>query len=138
MTKSWPVSYRWLALGTVVIYTAIGSRTVNIAAAQQLPPRSNSERETTLTLQFNIAPGALGVVVPAFENATQLHVILSSEMSVLASPGVSGQVLPGTSLAPARSNACSAESGPTEPRPADPYSERSCWWFRNQGRGIPP
>ena len=109
MTKSWPVSYRWIALGTVVIYTAIGSRTVNIAAAQQLPAKSNSERETELTLQFNIAPGTLGVVLPAFENATHLRVDLSdSKMSDLmpprASPECSGrnapldQILKGTGL----------------------------------------
>jgi catecholate siderophore receptor len=98
MKKSWPVTYRWLALGTVVIYTAIGSRTVNIAAAQQLPARSNDERETALTLQFHIAPGTLGIVLPAFETATQLHVIIAGTMSDLASPGVSGTMRPDRAL----------------------------------------
>jgi catecholate siderophore receptor len=92
------VSYRLLAVGTVAIYTAIGSRTVNVASAQQLPPSASKERGTPHALQFNIPPGTLDVVVPAFKNATQLHVQLPETMSGVSSLGVSRLFVPERAL----------------------------------------
>ncbi len=65
-SKSWPVAYRWLAVGTVVVYTAIGSSVVNVAAAQELPSKQNSGAVPSSVLQFNIPPGTLGSVLPEF------------------------------------------------------------------------
>lgn len=100
-TKSWRVTYRWLAVGTAVIYTAVGGRTVNTAAAQQLPeaPGSDKGQTTSRTLQFNIAQGTLETILPAFENASQLHVIApDTNMLTLSSPGVSGTLQPERAL----------------------------------------
>ncbi len=92
-SSTWPVSYRWLAVGTLAIYTAIGGRIVNIASAQQLPQQSADASRLPQTLQFNIAPGTLETVLPAFEHATQLHVIVpDAKMASLASPGSLGGV----------------------------------------------
>lgn len=97
--NSWPIAYRWLAMGTVVIYTAIGSTTVSMAAAQELPSTSKVSDAAGQILQFNIAPGTLGEVLPGFENATHLHVVApDSRMSQLPSPGVSGMYRPGGAL----------------------------------------
>jgi len=35
--NNWPVAYRWAAMGTLVIYTAVGTKTVSVAWAQQDP-----------------------------------------------------------------------------------------------------
>jgi catecholate siderophore receptor len=86
-------------MGTVIIYTAIGSRTVNMAVAQQpLPAQSNPSPNQTL--RFNISPGMLDEVLPAFENATELHIVIPDRnMANLASPGVSGVYKPERALA---------------------------------------
>ena len=33
---NWPITYRWLAMGTLVAYSAVGSETVDVAFAQDL------------------------------------------------------------------------------------------------------
>src|SRR4051794_9232158 len=88
-TKSWPVAYRWLAVGTIAFYTVVGSRTVNVAMAQELPrPNSRPEAENQ---PFNIPPGTFDSVLRAFENASGLHVAVPDPgMLNLSSPGVSG------------------------------------------------
>jgi catecholate siderophore receptor len=111
--RSWPVAYRWLTIGAVVIYTAIGSRTVSVAAAQELPDRTRNDvarnRNTPpRTIEFNIPPGRLESAIGAFERTTGVHVIIpEAGMLTLASPGVSGvykfdqaleQILVGTGL----------------------------------------
>jgi len=98
--NSWPIAYRWLAMGTVVIYTAIGSKTVSVAAAQELPSTPKVSDAAGQTLQFNISPGMLDEVLPAFENATHLHVIVPDDrMSKLPSPGISGMYPPDSAMA---------------------------------------
>ena len=39
---SWPITYRWTAIGTVVACSAVGSKTVNVAYAQSVPPPNGS------------------------------------------------------------------------------------------------
>jgi hypothetical protein len=75
-TRSWPVACQCLAAGTVRIYAAVASRIVSVAAARQVPSRPNNGEGPTRTLQFNIGPGMLEVALAAFENATELHVIV--------------------------------------------------------------
>ena len=33
----WPITYKWVAVGTLVAYTAIGSQKVTLAQTQQRP-----------------------------------------------------------------------------------------------------
>jgi catecholate siderophore receptor len=101
--KSWPVAYRWLAVGTVVIYTAIGTRTVTIAQAQE-PPRTRGAAQvgspsTGREQQFEIPAGTFDTVLQLFGNATGLHISVSDAgMLGLASPGVSGLYKPDRAL----------------------------------------
>ncbi len=100
---SWLIAYRWVAMGTVVIYTAIGSKTVSVAAAQELLSTSKVNDTAGQALQFNIAPGMLDDVLLAFENATHLHVVVPDpRMSKLSSPGVSGMYGPDSTARTAR------------------------------------
>jgi catecholate siderophore receptor len=96
---SWPVAWRWLAVGTIVIYTAIGSSVVNVAAAQELPSKQNRGAIPSSELQFNIPPGTLGSVLPEFKFATELHVAVPDpQMLSILSPGVSGFFKPESAL----------------------------------------
>ena len=94
---SWPVAYRLAALGTLVAYSAIGSKTINVACAQELGGPSQANSRATQTqgalpeLSFDIQPGPLGPALAAFEAATGLHAkVAKDNMLTLASPGVSG------------------------------------------------
>lgn len=94
---SWPVAYRLAALGTLVAYSAIGSKTINVACAQELggAPQANGRASQTQgalpELSFDIQPGPLGPALAAFEAATGLHAkVAKDNMLTLASPGVSG------------------------------------------------
>jgi catecholate siderophore receptor len=95
--NSWPVAYRLAALGTLVAYSAIGSKTINVVCAHELSGASKASGRATQTrgavpeLAFDIQPGPLGPVLAAFEAATGLHAsVVKSGMLSLASPGVSG------------------------------------------------
>lgn len=97
--KQWPVTCRWLAVGTVVIYTAIGSRTFSTAAAQELPAGSQGETGRAGTVNFHIAPGTLEAVLAEFEDATTIQAIVpDSRMESISSPGVSGVFRPEQAL----------------------------------------
>jgi len=96
-TGFWPVTYKWVAAGTLVAYSALGSRTVTLAAAQARPSLSGeaaSGAETSSTQpvhHFDIPAGPLGEALDAFQKATQIHVILAEDaIRTLDSPGVSG------------------------------------------------
>jgi catecholate siderophore receptor len=96
LSSSWPVSYRWLAVGTIAVYTAIGSETIHIGFAQDKRTASKQTGRGAYgpalsAVPFDIAPGPLGVVLDAFERATQLHTAVSSAaIREVRSPGVSG------------------------------------------------
>ncbi len=94
---SWPVAYRWAAMGTLVAYSAVGSKTINVARAQDLqrPRPANSSVSQTQgsqpVLHFNIPAGPLDSVLTAFEGVTGFHVNVSNQgIRQLSSPGVSG------------------------------------------------
>lgn len=90
---AWPVAYRWVAMGTLVAYSALGSRTYNVAMGQEMPqPVKGSGPVAQGELRFDIAPGDLSVVAPAFERASGLTLTLSKkDLGTISSPGVSGQ-----------------------------------------------
>ncbi len=90
--EGWPVAYRWVAMGTFVVYTAVGSKTVTLAYAQDDRNLSVASHSPAMAVKnFYILPGPLDTVVSAFENATQLRVLVAREgIGDLSSPGVSG------------------------------------------------
>lgn len=93
----WPVTYKWVAMGTIVAYSAIGTQTIRLANAQETPAAVavNTQRSqpsgTPAAKQFDIPPGILSDVLAAFEKASGLRVLIpNDQVGVLASPGVSG------------------------------------------------
>ncbi len=82
-------------MGTLVVYTAVGTQTVQIACAQDAGGAVRSGVHDTsgqLPLQrFEIPPGLFETVLRSFETATHLQIVVSNEgIRSLASPGVSG------------------------------------------------
>ena len=89
---SWPVAYRWIAAGTFIVYTAVGTQTVTLANAQEVRGQAPERSETLVVRRFNIAPGMLDTVLAEFRNATGFHVEVQSDgINSLSSPGVKGQ-----------------------------------------------
>jgi catecholate siderophore receptor len=84
-------------MGTLIAYSAAGSKTINCALAQDLPGASRTNRPAQQTQgsmpvrRFNIPPGPLDTVLTAFEPVAGVTVAISAEgIRSLASPGVSG------------------------------------------------
>ena len=99
--STWPVAYRWLATGTLAVYTAIGCKMVTPAMAQQLPgsSRPTAPRPAEPARSFEIAPGTLAEVLKSFQAVSGIHTTLATEgISSLASPGVSGIFTPHAAL----------------------------------------
>jgi catecholate siderophore receptor len=98
---SWPVTYRWVAAGTLAIYSAIGCQKIN---AQQLPASSGNTRPFAVdsakqTVQFDIPAGMLQDTLHAFEDATKLSVSAVNEGILrLDSHAVSGLLTPAQAL----------------------------------------
>ncbi|MEX2303561.1 MAG: TonB-dependent siderophore receptor [Bryobacterales bacterium] len=90
--SGWPEVYKWLATGTLVVYTAVGSRTVAVAAPQAGGSTPSSNQTQALVVRsFDIAPGPLEEVLRAFERATELQVNVPNQaIRTIQSPGVSG------------------------------------------------
>jgi catecholate siderophore receptor len=92
--SSWPITYKWVAMGTLVAYSALGSRTITLANAQEPPqsPKSNQPQAQTTSSprRFDIPPATLDKVLDAFEHAAGLRVLVSDDgIRGLPSPGVS-------------------------------------------------
>lgn len=91
--SKWPVAYRWAAMGTLVMYTAVGTTTVAVAEAQQAgtaQPAADPARSLTVR-RFDIPAGPLSEVLNAFQAASGLRVLIRQEaIPTLNSPGVSG------------------------------------------------
>jgi catecholate siderophore receptor len=90
----WPEVYKWLAAGTLVVYTAVGSKTVSLAQAQDAagaPNPSGSQAQALLVRQFDIPAGPLDGVLRSFGDATELQIELTNPaIRTIQSPGVSG------------------------------------------------
>ena len=95
--SSWPVAYRWAAVGTLIAYSAVGTKTLSAAQAQELQ-RPNSSNGSTAQTQgtlpthrFDIPAGPLDGVLPVFERTTGYTVTLANErLRTISSKGVSG------------------------------------------------
>jgi catecholate siderophore receptor len=91
--NNWPVTYKWIAMGTLVAYTAIGGQRVGLAQEggdgdHRYHPGAQSNLPTT---KFAIAPGVLGDALDHFHAATGMQITVGNEgIRDLASPGVVG------------------------------------------------
>ena len=95
---TWPVAYKWMATGTLVVCTALGTRTIQIAEAREFRnPRQNNypsaqeQKQSEPVLRFDIPPGSLDEVVDIFKTITGLTVqVRANAILTLPSHGVSG------------------------------------------------
>jgi catecholate siderophore receptor len=88
--NSWPITYRWTAIGTVVACSAVGSTTINVARAQSMP-QSSGAKSPTQVQRFDIASGALSEVLAEFARVAGITFTLSPDsIGTITSPGVSG------------------------------------------------
>ncbi|MBV9507656.1 MAG: TonB-dependent receptor [Acidobacteriia bacterium] len=94
--NGWPITYRWTAIGTVVAWSAVGSKTIHVAYAQSVPPPSDSISnrpggQPSRSERFEIASGPLSAVLPQFARAAGIRFTLSPDsIGTITSPGVSG------------------------------------------------
>ncbi len=88
--SNWPVTHRWVTMGTIVACSAVGSETINVAYAQAAPQPTGAVSQTQAQ-RFDIASGPLSEVLPQFARATGVTFSLSlNSIGTIASPGVSG------------------------------------------------
>jgi catecholate siderophore receptor len=106
--NSWPVTYRWLATGTLAVYTAVGCHKLTAAPLpfQQGEPTRRGE-PTGLAFpgavlpprRFDIPAGLLQEAAQLFRQATNLEISMVNEgIGQLATPGVSGVLTPEQAL----------------------------------------
>ncbi len=104
--SSWPEVYKWVATGTLIVSTAIGSKTINVAYAQDPPaavstaaPSPTAADQAVAAQRFDIPPGTLDTVLATFQKATGWLVsVPNPAIRSLASPGVSGVYTPELAL----------------------------------------
>lgn len=89
----WPVAYRWVAMGTLVAYSAVGAR--NVALAQSVTHDAVKGQRPAPGAQpswrFEIPAGPLDTAVAAFGQVTGVSVSFAEDgMRTLPSPGVQG------------------------------------------------
>ncbi|HXR77786.1 MAG TPA: TonB-dependent siderophore receptor [Bryobacteraceae bacterium] len=94
-TSAWPVAYRWAAMGTLVAYSAISTKTIALAQDAPRSRQTHGPMHQTQGSQpvrrFDIPAGSLDVVLTDFERISGLTVVVSQEgIRSLSSPGVSG------------------------------------------------
>lgn len=83
----WPVAYRMVAIGTLIICTAAGSKTVNVAFAQD----THAAAPAGAARRFDIPAGPLDTALRSFEQAAGWRVTVANEgIRSLQSPGVAG------------------------------------------------
>jgi catecholate siderophore receptor len=100
-SASWPVAYRWLATGTLMVYTAVGMSKVSLAQAPASPAagQSRGPAQELPLLRFQIPPGGLGGVLDAFASATGLQIVIrNASLRTIESGGVSGWYTPEQAL----------------------------------------
>ncbi len=77
-------------MGTLVAYSAIGSKTINVARAQGVPQPGGAISQTQ-SQRFDIGSGPLSEVLPQFARAAGVTFTLSPvSIGTITSPGVSG------------------------------------------------
>ncbi len=103
--NGWPTAYRWAAMGTLVAYSATGTKTVNLARAQDVGGPVPAKRTISHTQgsqpvrRFGIPAGPLDSAIEAFRQVTGITVTLSTEgLRAISSPGVMGLYTPEQAL----------------------------------------
>ena len=91
----WPVTFKWVAMGTLVAYTAIGGQKVALAQAQQSPSGTKTNptqpQAAAPVHHFEVPAGQLKDILPTFESASGLRVELAnSAIGGVQSAGVTG------------------------------------------------
>ena len=103
--KHWPAAYRWAAMGTLVAYSALGSKSFNVARAQDVSgggpvngPGAQTQGAQPVR-RFEIAAGPLDSVLANFERVTGIKPAVSQEgIRSVSSPGVTGLYTPEQAL----------------------------------------
>ena len=103
--SSWPIAYRWAAMGTLVAYSAVGSKTINVAMAQDTTRQGrrsdaiSQPQDSQPVRRFDIPAGLLDSVIASFAQVTGLTVTVSEQgIHSVSSPGVSGTYTPAQAL----------------------------------------
>jgi catecholate siderophore receptor len=102
-TYSWPVTYRWLATGTLVAYTAIGCHKLAAAPPQRVQARAAGFAfDAAAALpprRFDIPAGLLQEATQLFRKVTGMDVTMTNEgIGQLSTGGVSGVLTPEQAL----------------------------------------
>ena len=101
---SWPVTYRLVAMGTLVAYSALGATKIALAgpraaARSSEPADGEGQSQALVVRRFDIPAGTMAVVLVEFEKVTSIHVTVSEEgIRALQSPGVTGLYTPEKAL----------------------------------------
>ena len=93
----WPVAYRWVAVGTLVAYSAVGSKTLHVAHAQELTHAASANgplfdtQDSPPVYSFEIPAGSLESAGAEFQRITGIAVSLgNASFRTLPSPGRRG------------------------------------------------
>jgi len=90
-TSKWPVTYRFVAMGTLMAYTAFGATKITLAQSPEPSPAKQTQTSGAPTRRFDIPAGSLDSTISAFETMTHIHASFVDEgIRSLASPGVLG------------------------------------------------
>lgn len=91
---TWPVTYKWVAMGTLMAYTAIGGQKIAVVHAQvpSKPTKSQSQTQSAPPkFRFEIPAGLLGDALNTFHVVTGIDVTVADEgIRNVSSPGVAG------------------------------------------------
>jgi catecholate siderophore receptor len=100
--NNWPIAYRWAAMGTLVAYSAVGSKTARAQDVTRARPANAAVAQTAGSQpvrRFEIAAGSLDQALTVFSRETGISVTVSEEgMRSLSSPGVTGLYTPEQAL----------------------------------------
>jgi catecholate siderophore receptor len=91
--SKWPVTYRFVAMGTLMAYSAFGASKVTLAQSPDLASTAQTQTSgaPTPTRRFEIKAGSLDATISAFETVTHIHVsFVDDGIRLLASQGVQG------------------------------------------------
>ena len=101
---NWPIAYRWVAMGTLVAYSAVGNKLVRVARAQEPGGTTPGApiyhpQQPPQVRRYDIVAGPLEKALVAFEQVTGFRVTLEEEgFRILPSSGVSGIYSPHQAL----------------------------------------
>jgi catecholate siderophore receptor len=111
-TDRWPVTYRWMAMGTLVAYSALGAMKVAVGCPVAEFPAGDdgaAGQQALVVRRFAIDAGSLEETLAAFERITGISVKFAEDgIRRLASKGAAGLYTPEQAL-----KVLLAESGAT-------------------------